>query len=401
VPRPPRRPRPLRDGLAALAVLFALHAAARDPLDAARLETLRWFAGPPAVVRRALEPERPRTVPGRGASEARRAARRAAFEARGAAAVPVVDLRPREGVLILGAGRDAGVRLGAAASSNEGLLGHVDRLEARLARVRLTASKGARLAVALDGKRSGLPGGIERLSAVLEGDGRDAALVEGSLLQEFKPGDRLVAFGPSRAPTGVVVGGGARPRVKLFARPDSSGAVSVEGVGARAAVAELFVDEPLRVELEPALEGRGALLSGPAAERLSVGAALHADGVYLGRVELRTSSTAYAGRLFDPGHEVGVRWTHGGIEGGMTLRGDGGGRFRAVEGDLPPDGAEFPAFTAGGRGLAPPDLFVGTFAREGEGFRAVEGETRWPAEVSGATFLFEEERARLLGPGAR
>jgi hypothetical protein len=393
------RPRPRAEALLAAALVLGANVFARDAVEALRLRALRIAAAPTALVRRLVDPPAPRVATTDPAVTARRAVRREVFRDRDAAALPVVDHRPREGRLVVGAGRDAGVVFGAAVFAAEGILGHVDRVEAHLARVKLVSARGARTAVVAAETRSGLPGGLERVTAVFEGEGEDGVLADGALLEALRLGDRLLAFNEAASPLGEVAVPGARPRVRLFAKGGTSGAVAVVGVGPRAPTPELFEDEALAVALAPALAGRGALLIGAAARRLSPGAAVHAGGRYLGRVESAAGDVAWASRRDDPGRLVGVRLAAAGGETGATLRAEGGGVFRLTEGTLrAADGAEIAVFTAGGGGLVPPDLLVGRFVAERGGLRDPTGEAKWPGTVDASVFVFEDERRRLAEP---
>jgi hypothetical protein len=400
MPRSVRRPKPLRAALVAAAVLVAAHVGARDVVEGLRLRLLGALVAPAAALRGAVRSEAP-LRDALAAVASRRETRTGLFSAVGAAALPIVDYRPREGVLVLGAGREAGVVFGAAVYAREGLLGHVERVETHLARVRLVAARGARTAVVAERVATDLPGGIERLAAVAEGDGVAARLAEGALLESFRPGDRLAAFGPRAYAFGTVAEAGPRPLLKLSADAANAGAAAAEGVETGAPIPGLFESEPMRVAAEPAVGGRGAVLIGSGGERLTVGAAVERGGVYLGRVVRTAGDVAYAERADDPGHEVGVRLIGAAGETGATLRSEGGGVFRVVAGG--PDAAdadEFDAFTAGGGGLVPADLYVGRLvAARGRLYGTPPGP--WTRAVDVAVFVFDAERRRLTEGGPR
>jgi hypothetical protein len=384
----------VRGALVAAAVLLALHLFARDVAEGAKLSALAVLAAPAAVVRDAASERRP-ILDARRATEARAASRAGLFSARGLAALPVLDHRPEAGYIVVGAGRESNVVFGAAVTSPEGLLGHVDRVETHLSRVRLLAANGARAAVAYAGAKRNLPGGITTLAAVVEGRGETGALVDGALLEAFRPGDRLTVFGKPEIPVGVVTRAGPEPGVVFAARADAAGAVAVEGVALAFSPPELFQSERLRAVAEPVYEGRGAVLVGREAARASPGAAVFSGGVYLGRVTRTSGDVAFASRSVDRGHRVGVRAVADGAEIGISLVSEGGGLYR-VEGTPPvSQNGTFDAFTAGGGGLVPPDLYVGRLRAEGALWRADDAFDRWPKEVEVAVFLFEEERARL------
>lgn len=398
MPSRPSRPRPFRYAFAALAAVVALHVFARDPVEALRLRTLGVLLAPTSFVGAFGRTETTPSDEVRLVVEDRRRSRASLFAEAGLAALPVLDHRPREGVLIVAAGRDAGVACGARVLAPEGLLGHVERVETHLSRVRLLSARGARTASVAAAPKPGLPGGIERLAAVVEGDGTEGFLVDGVLLEAFKEGDALIAFGPGAVPIGRVVSAGVRPRVRFAAEAASAGAVAVEGVGRNASVIDVFEEEPLRVLAAPALGGRGAFLGGEAARRLQAGAGVHSGGRYLGRVERTAGGSAYVSRREDPGHEIGVRLVGPEFEAGALVRARPDGGFIVV-GDavaLPAGTAvAVRAFTAGGGWLVPPGLFVGRFLlKDGELFPQDQA-VLWPPTVTATVFVFDGERTVL------
>ncbi len=398
MPSRPTRPRPFRFAFVAAAAIVALHVFARDAIETTRLRVLDVLLAPTSVVRALGRNDEAPPVDVRLFVEERSRTRAGLFAELGLVALPVLDYRPREGLLIVAAGRDAGVTSGARVLAPEGLLGHVERVESHLSRVRLLSARGARTASVAAQSKSGLPGGIERLAAVVEGDGDQGLLVDGVLLEMFKEGDSLIAFGPGAVPIGRVVSTGVRPRVRFAAVAASAEAVAVEGVGRSASVVDVFEEERLRVVASPALGGRGAFLRGEAAARLQSGAGVHVGGFYLGRVERTAEAGAYVSRRDDPGHEIGVRLVGPDFESGHLVRAGRNGAF-AIVGDLPdlPPGSAVPvrAFTAGGGWLVPPGLFFGRFLLKDGALFPSDQVVPWPSTVTATVFLFDAERAVL------
>jgi hypothetical protein len=400
MPQNHARPRPIRTAVVVAAALAALHVLARDATEAVRLRVLSVWLAPASLFARLASPEAAPAEDDLRAVADRRASRASLFADRGLAPLTVLDHRPADGVLIVAAGRDAGVGFGARVYAPEGLVGHVDRVETHLARVRLLSARGARAAVVAAAPKANLPGGLTLLTAVVEGDGAVGGhLVDGVMLEAFRPGDELLAFGAERVSVGKISAAGVRPRVQFAADAALARAVAVEGVLTTAPVVDVFEDEPLRTAASPALAGRGAFLKGEAARRLVPGAAIRFGGVYLGRVERAAGDAAYVSRREDPGHEIGVRLEGAGREFGARIRSEGAGVYRLV-GDVPPsppgEVEDVRAFTAGAGWLVPPGLSVGRFVRKDGRLIPYSAPGPWPPVVTASVFVFEAERAVLV-----
>jgi hypothetical protein len=312
----------------------------------------------------------------------------------------VIHFRPKDRVAVIGAGSASGLSVFDPVEVPSGLLGFIDAVEPRLARVRLLSASRSRVPVAASHAGRELPGALTELNAILEGTGEGGRLVAGSLLSEFRPGDALeapIGDGARRVPVGVVASEGPDPAVRLLAGPADLGFVTV--AADKAPPQPLFEHVPFDVRAAPLVEGAGALLAGTGPLAARPGCAVHAGGRYLGRVTLATPTGVVASRLGDPGHRLFVRCL-GADEHGFAgeLLALGGGRY-AIEGAPEASGpGALLAITAGGQELIPADLVVGTLERAGDGWTLRAAERPWPREAMVSVFLAEAELERLSKP---
>lgn len=401
----PGVPRRLRTPLL-LAALLAAHLLL-GPL----LETTRTVAASRAAAPLAGTPlDGGGPLPDPGATVRRRlAAARRAVEAppQGvpAARLPVLDLDPRRGRLVLGGGREHGVRPGALAFVDAGCVGTVDRVEPHLARVRLLQARGSALPVRVDRVRPGLPGGLEELYGILEGNGSRAFLGRAFLAEALRPGDLMVTLareGQRELPVGVVETGGVRPPVRPLADPVGLSNVAVEGVAEPVHPEDLYEDVPFGLLVRGGGGGRlpVGMVRGPV--RLPPGTALHRGGWYVGSVTAAGPDCATVSGAGDPGRTLTVRVVGDTGAHRCVIRGDGAGGVRVVSwpGGAPRKAGEVVVVTAGGQQLVPPWLLVGEGRWDPHaGGLDLELPATWPRSLLAARFRHEEARRRLLGSG--
>jgi hypothetical protein len=333
---------------------------------------------------------------------ASRTARARSVAAEGRVGVDVLAYVAKNQIAIIGAGRDSGVDVLDPVVVPAGLLGFVDAVEPNLARVRLLSASKARVPVTLAESRSGLPGEVVGLNAVLEGTGSGGRLVEGPLLSEFRAGDRLHAVIDRAASPPLAVGTVAKPgllpEVRLAAGPGDLGLVAVPAD--REPSRALFVPEALEVRAESVFGRRGALLAAPDGSSVAAGCAVHARGRYLGRITRVAGRTAVASRLDDRGHRVFVRLLGASAAaptGQLVSAGGGSFRLEIDDAQAVPAGPLL-AVTAGGEHLVPGDLAIGFLDPDAADFRLRDPVAPWPPEVTASVFLFGAELERLLPP---
>jgi hypothetical protein len=400
---PRRLPARVRILLALVAVLV-LHGALSAEMEAARVRILcavPVVVGPGGILADDVHAVPPSELWGR--VEAWKAGRTKLLAAEGRVAVPVLFFRPADRIAIIGAGRGSGVSVGDPVEVPAGVLGFIEAVEPHLSRVRLLSASRSRIPVTLAESRRGLPGELSSLNAVLEGTGEGGRLVSGSLLSEFREGDRLNTSVDARdrkaasrsLAVGVVTAGGPDPRVRLFAGPGDLGLVTVAAEAAPAG--RLFDDTRVSVRAAPLVASAGALLSGPGAGGVAAGCAVHSNGRYLGKVALATAEGFVASRFVDPGHRLFVRCL---AAGNATFTGElvalGAGRCRLEGGSAGAGVNAALAVTAGGQDLIPADLAVGFLEREGEEWVIRDAAAPWPREAMVSVFTFGDELAKLV-----
>lgn len=389
--------------VALIAILLALQLWAAGTVETLRILGLRWLvtpltgiesdglahldAPPPAVDDRlaVLEVEV-----------------RAPYDVFGGPLLPILDHDADAGWLLVGGGARAGIRRGALAVVPDGCVGVVDRVLENLARVRLLSAAGTRLPVQAGESRVELPGALDRLRAIAEGDGERVFLARAHLPQGFQLDDELRTPPPGPDRPGWLVGRvtrpGARPEVELAARPEASPLVSIEGADVEIPREDLF--ERMRFEL--LARGRGphptALLGGDGAGQLLPGSAVQSSGRYLGRVTRVAPGVAQAVPLRERRNLLRVRVAPPDAPSQRALlRWSRGDRFRVdswVDGTPAEDGPVL-LVTAGGDALIPPGLVVGQGVLDAEEI-GLETEDVWPRMVEVAVFRHGDERRHLL-----
>lgn len=389
--RAARRPVPAA-GRAATAglVLVAAAWAFGDALAATRLRTLALLIRPVetllAPVDHAL-PAAPSRLPGPGF-----------VTPPGSTAIPVLDVRPGRGTLLIGAGSESGIVVGETVTAGDALVGFVERIESHVARVRTFTGGDASVAVAGADARPSKSGALVRHVGLVVA-GSPPRLMKSPMPEAFRVDERLVTVGGegSRVPPGLRVGDvvetGIAPAVRLAVDPVGVGRVTIprrlEGLP------RLFHDEPVTVVASPLDRRGGALIGGPGLADAVPGVAFTIEGRFLGRLLETSSDAARVSLVGDVGHDVVARWIDDlGQEGEGVLTCVGAGLYtlRQTRGALP--GFAFWACTAGGQALIPQGLVIGRFAPENGSWRLSEP-IRTPRRGVVPIFLESKEHRRL------